>query len=270
MDASLCHRLLTAYDACLAEETELVWQVYYHASRGKFEAITLALGREPLGSVLEIGTSDFASLLKAVCPEVRVVTLNLVADQPRWGDVQGLEYVISDVLYPPAPLPDQSFDVVVFSEVIEHLQGNPRIACSELYRLLRPGGCMILTTPNLARLANRARLLAGVTPLEAIGPPGWGGHIREYTRVEIVDFLQQAGFCVEIAEHAMYWDTLDCYLRSGHRGNHADGRFFYRPRYRGWRRVLATPLLALQSALVRRVPSLRYGMLFVARRPLTG
>ncbi|HTY54948.1 MAG TPA: class I SAM-dependent methyltransferase [Candidatus Binataceae bacterium] len=52
------------------------------------------------------------------------------------------------------PYPDQSFDLVVLTEVIEHLE-NHRAAISELSRVLRPGGRLILTTPNIMRLDSR-------------------------------------------------------------------------------------------------------------------
>jgi SAM-dependent methyltransferase len=52
------------------------------------------------------------------------------------------------------PYPDQSFDLVVLTEVIEHLE-NHRSALGEVARVLRPGGHLILTTPNIMRLDSR-------------------------------------------------------------------------------------------------------------------
>jgi SAM-dependent methyltransferase len=52
------------------------------------------------------------------------------------------------------PYDDASFDVVLLVEVIEHLE-NHRIALSELARILKPGGVLILTTPNIMRLNSR-------------------------------------------------------------------------------------------------------------------
>jgi 2-polyprenyl-3-methyl-5-hydroxy-6-metoxy-1,4-benzoquinol methylase len=45
------------------------------------------------------------------------------------------------------PFPDNSFDFIVSSEVIEHTP-DPLLAFDELYRVLKPGGKLILTTPN--------------------------------------------------------------------------------------------------------------------------
>lgn len=60
------------------------------------------------------------------------------------------------------PYPDASFDLVLMTEVIEHLE-NHRAAICELARVLRPGGRLVLTTPNIMRLDSRlAFLLSGL------------------------------------------------------------------------------------------------------------
>jgi 2-polyprenyl-3-methyl-5-hydroxy-6-metoxy-1,4-benzoquinol methylase len=47
----------------------------------------------------------------------------------------------------PTVAADSSYDVIISTEVIEHLE-NPRGVFRELHRLLRPGGTLIVTTPN--------------------------------------------------------------------------------------------------------------------------
>jgi SAM-dependent methyltransferase len=56
------------------------------------------------------------------------------------------------------PYPDASFDLVLLTEVIEHLE-NHRAAICELARVLRPGGRLVLTTPNIMRLDSRLGFL---------------------------------------------------------------------------------------------------------------
>src|ERR1017187_5141962 len=63
------------------------------------------------------------------------------ADLPT--DLRWIEGDLNDGL----PIPPASFDFVVAAEVIEHLE-NPRAVCRELHRLLRPGGHVLLSTPN--------------------------------------------------------------------------------------------------------------------------
>jgi 2-polyprenyl-3-methyl-5-hydroxy-6-metoxy-1,4-benzoquinol methylase len=54
----------------------------------------------------------------------------------------------------PLPYDSNSFDLVILAEVIEHLESHRPIV-AEIGRILRPGGHLILTTPNIARLHSR-------------------------------------------------------------------------------------------------------------------
>jgi hypothetical protein len=61
--------------------------------------------------------------------------------------------------------------------------------------VLRPGGTLILTTPNVARLENVARLISGANiydPYSGYGP--YGRHNREYNKHELHLLLAYAGF----------------------------------------------------------------------------
>ena len=61
------------------------------------------------------------------------------------------------------PFPDRSFDLIWCSEVLEHLV-NPAFSSREFRRVLKPGGHLILTTPNSYCLLLRAISLFGLTP----------------------------------------------------------------------------------------------------------
>jgi len=56
------------------------------------------------------------------------------------------------------PWPDETFDVACSIEGIEHLE-NPHRFLREIHRVLRPGGRLILTTPNIVSLRSRVRFL---------------------------------------------------------------------------------------------------------------
>ena len=98
----------------------------------------------------------------------------------------------------PFPYEDDSFDVVLFCEIIEHLLMDPLHSLREIHRVLRPGGLLVTTTPNVARLGNVLSMVAGENiydPYSGHGP--YGRHNREYTLHELVHVLRFAGFDVE-------------------------------------------------------------------------
>jgi SAM-dependent methyltransferase len=94
------------------------------------------------------------------------------------------------------PFRDRSFAVVAACEILEHLSppDGPRLV-SEAARVLRPGGVLVLTTPNLVSLSNRLVIASGRSPLsmptERIGCVF--GHLREYTTEEVQGLLAWAG-----------------------------------------------------------------------------
>lgn len=97
------------------------------------------------------------------------------------------------------PFASASFDVVLFCEVIEHLQSDPVKVLREIKRVLKPEGHLILTTPNVSRLENVARMVAGANiydPYSGYGP--YGRHNREYNRHELTLLLTYCGFDVEV------------------------------------------------------------------------
>lgn len=94
---------------------------------------------------------------------------------------------------------DDAFDVVLFCEVLEHMTNDPLAALAEIKRVLKPGGYLVLTTPNAVRLENVARLVAGYNlydPYSGYGP--YGRHNREYTVGELERLMLHCGFVREI------------------------------------------------------------------------
>jgi len=83
---------------------------------------------------------------------------------------------------------DGSADSAILSEVIEHI--NPYYVnhtLSEINRVLKVGGKLIITTPNIASFFRRLKLLTGKTPI-------YGLHVREYTKHEVEELLKNSGF----------------------------------------------------------------------------
>ena len=94
------------------------------------------------------------------------------------------------------PPEGRRFDAIFFSEVIEHLPVPGHIALGRLRKLLRPGGLLLCSTPNLYRLRNAFYLLTGHPLFDHFDLPGTGGvgHVLEYSAEHLAWQLQRAGF----------------------------------------------------------------------------
>jgi SAM-dependent methyltransferase len=95
----------------------------------------------------------------------------------------------------PAPYAEASMDVVLFCELLEHLLLSPDFAVSEIRRVLRKGGHVVLTTPNAARLGNLVKLARGQNIYDGYSRYGaYGRHNREYTLPEAIELLKRHAF----------------------------------------------------------------------------
>ncbi|WP_327409872.1 class I SAM-dependent methyltransferase [Streptomyces sp. NBC_01281] len=155
-------------------------------------------------TVLDIGCGD-GTAARAAAPLLaghRVVGVDWSQDALRRARTRVPYTVRGELTDGGLPFARESADAVLFSEVVEHLV-DPDGALDEIRRVLRPGGHLMLSTPNLAAWYNRGLLLAGVQPvfsevsLRAVhGRPGREvvGHLRLYTARALREFVAASGF----------------------------------------------------------------------------
>ncbi|MGZ8182612.1 MAG: methyltransferase domain-containing protein [Methylobacter sp.] len=92
----------------------------------------------------------------------------------------------------PTELGNDLFDVLVSSEVIEHLE-NPRAVVREWFRMLKPGGLLLFTTPNNESVRSiMALLFRG--HYSAFGDASYPAHITALLRKDMERILGEAGF----------------------------------------------------------------------------
>ncbi|HWB83266.1 MAG TPA: glycosyltransferase [Bryobacteraceae bacterium] len=101
----------------------------------------------------------------------------------------------------PFPYADEYFSTVLCCELIEHLFEDPMHLMSEVNRILKPGGHLVLTTPNIASLRGLSAILQGYHPgfyVAYLRPQESGEtdarHNREYSPSEIGWLLDYSGF----------------------------------------------------------------------------
>ncbi|HEX7241889.1 MAG TPA: methyltransferase domain-containing protein [Longimicrobiaceae bacterium] len=100
----------------------------------------------------------------------------------------------------------EEHDLVLMSEVIEHLYTAPRQVLAFLRNFVKPGGYLIVQTPNAVAIRSRLLMLAGKHPFDHINEDRTQpAHFREYTLPELRRFGEAAGFRVDAGLHVDYF-----------------------------------------------------------------
>ncbi len=158
------------------------------------------------------------------------------------------------------------FDLITFFAVIEHLPQSPRGALEAMRHHLRPGGQLVVTTPNHAWVRTRLRLLFGRTvhyPLATWWATPFFGHVREYTRAELAQMLRWAGF-ERVRTTVSNWAHVTSRLPRARPDE---------PERWTTRLTLRTPrewLVAASLLLTLPFDGLKYSLLAVAQKPEAG
>jgi ubiquinone/menaquinone biosynthesis C-methylase UbiE len=146
--------------------------------------------------ILDIGTTPFTIFIKKKFQHYDVWTLdrtNLFEDRCKQA---GIKFKTCNLDNGSIPFEDEYFDIVIFTEVLEHIFAPPTDILAEIKRILRPKGKLILSVPNIACLLKRIKLLFGITILENADHQmlkDWvhgHGHIHEYTKKEILSLCK--------------------------------------------------------------------------------
>lgn len=146
---------------------------------------------EPGSHWLEYGAGQGGLLLQLLRlhPEVKFTGADLY---PR---PQGLDPCVAwecSDLNLSLNLPESCFDGILSTEVIEHLE-NPRAVARECYRLLKPGGWLIMTTPNNLSLRSILSLVVS-GHFVAFQDSSYPAHITALVERDLVRIMNEAGF----------------------------------------------------------------------------
>ena len=128
---------------------------------------------------------------------------NVPLAQLKGWEIDTVEILSIDYETDPLPYPDASQDGVLLCEVIEHFVLDPMFCLMEINRILKPGGFLVVTTPNVASW------FAVFQALQQQAPNRWAFysgdpskarnhiHAREYLVSDFHTLLPAAGFEVE-------------------------------------------------------------------------
>lgn len=146
------------------------------------------------------------------------------------------------------PMPDNTYDIVIAGEVVEHLFDTDKFAI-EIYRILKPGGTLIISTPNLSSWYNRLRLLRGKAPRSF---PGVSKTIKKD------DYIDTAHIRVNILSEWLYY--LNFY---GFEVKNVYGGSYFHALQGG----IKTQILKLIDRFASKKPSIAVYLTMVAQKP---
>lgn len=119
--------------------------------------------------------------------------VDIVPDGIDATRAKGFQAQVADLNQQGLPFPDAHFDGVTMLAVLEHVF-DPYAVIREIYRVLRPGGELVIEVPNVASLTNRLRISLGRLPVTS-RDSGWdGGHLHYFTKHDLDHFLKSEGF----------------------------------------------------------------------------
>lgn len=182
-------------------ERTVEWEQSYRRDQGKrYDEVLRLIDDLPVqGRVLDVGAVPGHMTAALQGRGYETVGLDLSPERVRPEYAKNLDVRRCDVERDTFPVESDSFDLVVFSEVLEHLRAGPTHALREIARALKPGGVHVLTTPNRFGLVELYYYLLrhdstfAPDEFEKLETLGHMGHVRLYSPTEVESFLASVG-----------------------------------------------------------------------------
>jgi len=146
--------------------------------------------------VLDVGSYD-GQLSKLIMDAGNdVIAMDASEDALKAAARRSLQTVMCDVSSR-WPVESAYFDAVFAGEIIEHIIDTD-FFLQECARVMRPGGVLVISTPNMASLGRRILLLLGLNPMiDTALRKDQAGHVRYFTRGSLSGLLSENGFTVD-------------------------------------------------------------------------
>lgn len=119
--------------------------------------------KEAMVADLGCGDGTFTLRVKERIGCSRIIGVDVYKPCVQTSSSEGIQMIMHNLNVFPYPFADESFDVIVSNQVIEHLFFPVRFL-EEIHRILKHGGYLVLSTENLASWDNVISLLFGFAP----------------------------------------------------------------------------------------------------------
>ena len=193
-------------------------QAYRRRMSWAFDRLNLHPGERLLDAGAGLGSVTY--VIERAAPDTDVIALDRDHDRLTRARHGGVDAPLARADLLQLPLASATFDAVLCSEVLEHLDHDAE-ALAELHRVLRPGGRLVVTVPHADYPwtwdpINRALERVGRPPIRSGPIVGiWTNHVRLYRPAELTALLTDAGFVVDLVEeqthHALPFTHLALY-----------------------------------------------------------
>jgi ubiquinone/menaquinone biosynthesis C-methylase UbiE len=137
----------------------------YEGLEDRYRKVLEVFSKYEFERILDVGCGDgnFSMLVGEACKTKEVYGIEISEKGVEMARKNGVKCYQLDVDEEAFPFEDNFFDAVTALEFIEHLF-DPDHFLDEVYRVLKPKGIFVLSTPNLASIHNRIALLFGYQP----------------------------------------------------------------------------------------------------------
>ncbi|MBK8805278.1 MAG: class I SAM-dependent methyltransferase [Bacteroidales bacterium] len=189
------------------EESEKNY-ISYHAKRYAEIINIIADFKQPDCRILDIGPAFQTVLIKHFFPEIHIDTLGYHFGKVTYQNKEkhfffnlnscqhSNEWIKTDF----------SYDIVIFTEVLEHLYVSPTHVLNFIYSLIKTDGILVLQTPNAVTLPYRILMLVGRNPFMLLSENEHiHGHFREHTMKEMSVYLTKSNFKIVKAYFKNYF-----------------------------------------------------------------
>ncbi len=169
----------------------------HHPELYRYKAAELLLPQGTSGlKVLEIGGGTGEFTRRMIQKGIDVIFLDLNENNiKRVKELYGVNAFQVDLNLGLGEFREALFDGVIILDVIEHIAAAEYLL-AEMNRVLKPGGFLILTTPNFAYFFNRMRIFFGKLSIDE------GYHYRFFTMKVLIERLHKSGFKLEKCHHS--------------------------------------------------------------------
>lgn len=195
----------------IPEKTDLGWngdKTYLSTHKRRYARTLTVLFDEDVADkkILEIATSDVLPIaITDLEPSASLTVTHFDLEHgvegthtcSSGGKILEVPAYFVDLETMPLPAEDGTFDVVLCCEVLEHMDVDPMYMLAEINRVLKVGGRLILTTPNITSSRALWKMLRGIEPYFFMQYHKDGSpyrHNYEYSPNGLASLLKAAGF----------------------------------------------------------------------------